>query len=225
MYSLLRQRGRSLQALKLVETANDFPPSERVRREAQGLVARHEAEIGEPSRAMKLIAALPEEDRASVELQLVRVRLLLKLQKVDEAVAELERLQRREPGRADIGFELAAVLSSIGRPQASLEVLSRLEPFVTGSSARSALFQRKAGVWQTQERWARAIEALQTASRLEPTRADLHYRIAELFERMGSSHSAVEALRRGRLLDTPEGVKATEPWMDRLRTSAPVESR
>ena len=224
-YVALRQRAKNQQALTLLQTASEFSPSEEVRHEAQVLVARHEAELGDPEAAMKLLDALSPAARASVDLQLVRIRLLFKLRRADEGIAKLERLQAREPSRLDVGFELAGGLSAVGRVLAAIDVLERLDPFVTGPAARSALFQREADLWQSQERWGRAIDALQTASRLEPTRADLHYRLATLFERMERTHSALEEVHRGRLLDTSEGAKAKDAWVERLMASPYSESR
>jgi tetratricopeptide (TPR) repeat protein len=224
-YGVLTRGAKNEEALRLLQTATEFSPSEEVRSEAQVLQVRHEAELGDPKKAMTLFDALSSEERSTIDLQLVRVRLLLKLHRIDEGIAELERLQAQAPSRLDVGFELASRLNALGRPRAAIEVLERLEPFVTGPASRSSLFQQKATLWQSQERWGPAVDALQTASRLEPVRPDLHYRLAELFERMGSLHSALDEVRRGRLLDTPEGAKAKGPWMERLTVSPLPETR
>ncbi|MER2561753.1 MAG: hypothetical protein ABTQ32_13585, partial [Myxococcaceae bacterium] len=49
--------------------------------------------------------------------------------------------------------------------------------------------------------------------------ADLRYRIAGVYERMGSLHSALDEVRRGRLLDTPDGARAQDPWVARLEAA------
>lgn len=215
-YGLLILHGKGAEAERLLQAASEFPPSDEVRREAEVLLVRHEADLGDARKAMTLLDALSPEDQARVEVQLVRVRVLFKLGRAEEGIAALERLLAREPSRLDVGLQLAASLSSAGRALAAIDVLGRLKPFVTGSAERSSLFQREAALWQAQERWGLALEALQTASRIEPNRADLHYRLAELYERMGSVHSAVDEVRRGRLLDTPEGARAKDALMDRL---------
>jgi predicted Zn-dependent protease len=166
--------------------------------------------------ATSLIDALPREERESKELRMVRARLLLKVGREDEGVKELERLQAGDPGDAALGLELAAVHSSLGRIQAALDVLARVKPFVTSAYLRSIIFQREGDLWASQERWTRALDSYRTASHLEPARADLHYRMADLFERMGSPGSAIDELRRGRTLDSPEGAKAREAWLIRL---------
>ncbi|MGV3625166.1 MAG: tetratricopeptide repeat protein, partial [Archangium sp.] len=84
---------------------------------------------------------------------------------------------------------------------------------------RSTLYQREAALLVAEQRWGRALEALQTASRIEPTRADLHYRMAETLERMGSLHSAIDEIRKGRLLDSPDGAKAQDANLARLEAA------
>jgi hypothetical protein len=46
--------------------------------------------------------------------------------------------------------------------------------------------------------------------------------MAEVYERMGSLHSALDEVRRGRLLDTPEGAKAQDAWVQRLEKAQAV---
>jgi predicted trehalose synthase len=118
-----------------------------------------------------------------------------------------------------VGLELVGVLSEMKRPLAALDVLERMRPFTDGPTQRSAMLQREAALWSAQERWSRALDALQTASRIEPSRADLHYRAAEVLERMGSLHSALDEVRRGRALDTPNGAQAVSAWLNRLEAA------
>lgn len=216
---VLVSRGQVAEARALVATALEFPPGDEVAAEAKVLHARLEAEAGEPAAAVAMLAALPEDERTSSELQTVQARLLVKLGRSDEAVTLLEQLQAREPGNLALGLELAGVLASVGRPLAALEVVDRLKPFVAEPAARSRLFRYEGDLWAGQERWGRAIDAYQTATRIEPTRPELHYRLAELFERMGSVHSALDELRAGRTLDTPEGAKARDGQLQRLESS------
>jgi tetratricopeptide (TPR) repeat protein len=215
-WSVLKVRRLDSDAQALLDTALLFPPSDEVLTEAQALRARIEAESGDPGRAASLIDALPAQERETTELRLVRVRLLLRTGRKEEALKDLERLHAREPANLGLGLELAGALSAQGKHQAAAEVVNRLKPFVATSAARSMLFQREGELWAAQERWTRAIDAYRTASRIEPTRADLHYRLAELFERMGSFGSALDELRSGRALDTPEGAKAHDAWSKRL---------
>jgi predicted Zn-dependent protease len=142
-----------------------------------------------------------------------------KLGRRDEAAAELERLLSREPGNVSVGFLLVDLYAAMQRPAAAREVLLRVRPFAASPAQRSATFEREAALWLAEERFPRALDALQTASRIEPTRADLHYRLAQVYERMGSLHSALDEVRRGRLLDSPEGARAQDAWVARLEAA------
>ncbi len=215
-YDFLRSKARFDEARALLEAASEFPPNDEVALRAKVLRARHEAELGDPEKAVGLIDALPEAEREKTPQQVLRARLLLKAGKRDQAMALLERLASRAPNDVDLALELASTLSAQGRPLAAIEVLGRLKPFVSSAPQRSALFQREADLWAAQERWSRAIESLQTASRIEPARPDLHYRLGHLYERMGSTHSALDEVRKGRTLDTPAGAKAQDAWVAKL---------
>lgn len=215
-YWFLRTKGRAEEARALLDAAVALPPSEAVEQEASLLMLRHEADLGSPQGALAALDALPLELRQRSDLVLTRVQVLGKLGRSEEAVDALERLLTREPSNLAAGFGLADLLSSLGRPAAAREVLQRAKPFVQSSPQRSVAFQKEAALWLQEERYPRALEALETASRIEPSRADLHYRLAEVYERMGSLNSALDEVRRGRLLDSPEGAKAQDAWVDRL---------
>lgn len=216
LYWLLRTRGRNEEAASLLAAALAQPPNDEVAEEARLLLVRHEADLGSPEKALEELDQLPGSLRHRSDLVLTRVQALGKLGRTEESIAELDRLFTREPANAGAALALVEQLSAAGRPEAAREVLQRLKPFLASSSQRSLVFQREASLWAQEERYPRALDALQTASRIEPARADLHYRLAEIYERMGSLHSALDEVRRGKLLDTPEGATAREAWVDRL---------
>jgi tetratricopeptide (TPR) repeat protein len=218
-YGFLRSKGKVADSKALLLAAAEFPPSEQVAKQARVLLARHEAEVGDATVALGLLDELPQDDRDSTPLVLVRVRVLFALQRREEALAVLERLQARSPSDVELGLELASALTSLGRPLAAIEALARLKPFVVSGTQRAQLFVREGELWASQERWGHAIESLQTASRIEPTRPDLHYRLGQLYERMGSTHSALDEVRKGRTLDSPAGAKAQDAWVSRLEAS------
>ncbi len=220
LYLLLRQHRDDARALELLEVASQFPPSDAVAVEARLLRVRHEAELGSPENALAALDALAPELAERNDLVMTRVQALSRLNRVDDAVKALEKLSVREPSNVNAALMLSEMLGALNRPAAAREVLQRVRPFVTSAPARSALFQREATLWFQEGRFPRALDALQTASRLEPASAWLHYRLAEVYERMGSLHSAADEVRHGRLLDSPEGAKSKDEWLKRLENNS-----
>lgn len=217
-YQLLRAKGRARDAERLISAAA-ADSSELLRLEAQVLGVRHEADFGDAATALSSFDQLPESARDRAELVQVRVALLSKLGQRDEARRALEQLLSRDPSSIAVAVQLVDLYAAMGRPVAAREIITRARPFATTAGTRSELFQREASLWLSEDRLPRALDALQTASRLEPASADLHYRLAEIFERMGSVHSALEEVWRGRVLDSPEGAKARDAWADRLKAA------
>lgn len=216
LYWLLRERRLPDQALVLVEAARTLPPTPEVAAEAELLRVRHEVDLGSPAAALAAIDALPPELAARAEMVLNRVSALQKVGRTEEALADLERLLVRDPSNVAVGFVLVDLLGSLKRPTAARETLTRLRPFASTDALRSLVFQREASLWQQEERWPRAVEALQTAARIEPTNPALQYRLADVFERMGSFHSAHDALRHGMELDNQAGAAAQNANLRRL---------
>lgn len=222
IYRLLRVRGRDADAVRLLDAAEEAPLSDAVRAELRVLRVQHAAETGDAGEALSRWAELPDAERQAAELVLVRVQALRKLGRVDEAAAELERLCNREPTNTGAAFLLAELLEGERQLTAARQVLGRIRSLASSQEVRARTFQLEAQTWMKEERWPRALDALQTASRIEPARADLHYRLAEVYERMGSLHSALDEVRRGRLLDTPDGAKAQDSWVLRLEKAQAV---
>lgn len=222
VYQALRAQGRGDDAAKLLEVAALAAPSDEVTQELKVLRVQHAVETGDVEGALARWAELPDAERQKAPLVMVRVNALSKLGRVDEAVAELERLCNREPTNAEAAFTLAAALEGQRKLTAARQVLGRIRSIAISPQVRARSFEVEARTWMTEERWPRALDAWQTASRIEPARADLHYRLAEVYERMGSLHSALDEVRRGRLLDSPEGAKAQDSWVLRLEQAQPV---
>lgn len=223
LYRLLRNQRDDARALQLLETAQQFPPSDAVAEEANLLRVRHEAELGSSEAALAALDALAPEVANAHDLVMTRVQALTRLGRRDEAAKALERLLNREPSNVSAALALSDALGAMNRPAAAREVLQRVRPFVSNTAQRSALFQREAALWLLEGRFPRALDALQTASRLEPSSAGLHYRWAEVYERMGSLHSAADEVRRGRLLDSPEGAKSRDEWLRRLENTGVIQ--
>lgn len=213
----LWQRAKSLaQAQAILDAVEVSGAGEVVRQEARALRVQQAARAGDSAAALAAWEQLPEAERDTAERQLLRAELLTQLHRDDEALALLEKLTNRWPADLNLALRLVDAYAARGRPVAAREVLERARPFFTGAAQRSMLFQREASLLMQEQRWGRALEALQTASRIEPTRADLHYRMADVYERMGSLHPAVDEIRRGRLLDSPDGVKGQDANLARL---------
>ena len=174
---------------------------------------------GELATVLSRLEALPLESTAQPELIVLRARTLTAVGRGAEAITQLDALARKSPQDVDLAMTLADLLAKEGRPAAARAVLDRVRPFVTGPRARSALFQTEATLWMQEERWGRALDSLQTAARIEPGVPHLHYRLAECLERMGSLHSALDEVRKGRVLDSPAGAKAQDAWVDRLEAA------
>ena len=190
--------------------------SDEVVREAQRLLVQHEADYGDPTRALEAFSKLPSAVQQKDEEQKLKVRLLTKVGKRDEAIEAMSAFVNRRPSDLEATWSLVELLLAAGRLPQAHETLERARPFVDGSAGRAGLFEREASIYIEEQRWGRALEALQTASRISPARPDLHYRMADLYERMGSLHSALDEVRRGRVLDTPAGAKATDALVERL---------
>lgn len=216
LWARLRAQGRNNEALQLLDAVELSGVGLEVRSEAALLRVEHESELGDPEQALAAWDSLPEGQRNALPLALVRVTLLSRLHRDDEALHALETLVARNPVELDLTLRLVDLLSARGRPAAALETLDRSRPFFSGAQQRSLLYQREATLFMQMSRWGRALEALQTASRIEPRRPDLHYRIAEVYEQMGSPASALDALRKGRTLDSPEGARAQDLRAKRL---------
>jgi tetratricopeptide (TPR) repeat protein len=214
-----RALGKRVEAKALLDAALVFPLSDALRTEALVLAVQQAELDQQPAVALQKLEALPNEVRQQPELIVLAARVLTQLGRLEDAAALLDALSRKSPQDVGVAMTLASVLAQQGRTPEARAVLDRTRPFVSGPQGRSQLFQREADLWVQDERWPRALDALQTASRIEPTRPDLKYRLAQVFERMGSLHSALDEVRKGRLLDTPEGAKAQDPWVARLEAA------
>jgi tetratricopeptide (TPR) repeat protein len=221
-YRVLRAEGRVDDAVALLDAAQQAALGDEVRVEGEVLRVLHAAELGDAAGALAAWDALPAVEQRRAELVLVRVTALSKLGRVDEAEDTLVQLVNREPANAKAAFALAGLLEARRAWEAARQVLSRLRAQAAGAQLRARTFEAEARTWAAEERWPRALEAYQTASRIEPARADLHYRLAEVYERMDSPHAALDEVRRGRLLDSPEGARAQDSWVDRLERDQPL---
>lgn len=220
LLTTLWSRARTLQQAKAILDAVEVSAvGDEVRREAMVLRVQHAMRESDSAQALTAWEALPEDEREKPERQLLRADLFERAGRSDEAIALLEKLATKTPADLTLALRLVDLYAAKGKVPAARAVLDRARPFFSGPQQRSTLYQREATLLMAEQRWGRALESLQTASRIEPTRADLHYRMAETFERMGSLHSAIDELRKGRLLDSPEGAKGQNANLARLEAA------
>ncbi len=201
----------------MLEQALAAPLSEAMKLEAQVLLVQSLEGKGQITEALAMLEALPPQQRQTAVI--VRARLVTKLGRVDEAIALLEKATTQAPGSVETAIALADALASAGRTGPAREALQRVQPFVGQASVRSDLFQREAALWSADTRYAKALDALMTASQLEPDRADLHYRVAQAHERLGSYISALDEVKKGRALDTASGARGQDAWLEKLQAA------
>lgn len=219
-YGWFVARGDAAAGVHLLGVALRDPPTDEVRVEALLLLADAEAHAATPARALDYLAQLPESERDSARPDLIRGFALWKSGQPDGAVQLLEARLVHEPGNVEVARLLIDVLVAQGRVPAARHVIERLRPFLDTQASRLSLSLTEARLWEAEGRWSKALELVQTASRAEPQRADLHYWVATLFERLGATRSAVEALQEGRRVDTPEGAARQDAWLQRLNSSS-----
>jgi tetratricopeptide (TPR) repeat protein len=219
MYRLLRQRKLIPDSLRLIDVASGEDSNDVARADAQVLRVIHEAEVGDALSALELLSGLTPAASSTMEMSLIKAQLLYRTDHKDESIQTLKKLSVQEPSNLWVARLLSDQLAAAGRPAAAREVLARARPFAVVPSDRSDLFQREARLFLTEGRPPRALDLFQTAARIEPRRADLRYRTAEVYERMGILHGAIEEVRRGKALDTPQGAAAVEPWLVRLEAA------
>lgn len=216
LWERYRQRGQPASAKALLDAVELSGMGEGVRDEAAALQFRHELEVGDGAVAAELWNALPVRVQQQFSQQLLYLSLLERLGRKEEALHWAEKLVLRAPQQLELTLKLVDIRAELGRVREAREAVERARPFFSQANERSRLFQKEAALLLAEGRWGRALDALETASRLEPQRADLHYRRAEVLEKMGSLHAALDAIRAGRVLDTPAGAQAQQSHVARL---------
>jgi len=146
----------------------------------------------------------------------VKAETLSALGKPAVAAALLETRVLQKPGNVELSFALAEQQLVLGEPRRALEVLTRANPFVASRSQREVLMVLQGRSFEAMGRPAKALDAYQSASRLNPDKPALHYTIARLYEGMGKAGEAARAVREGMHRDSPEGVRTVKEWLSKL---------
>jgi len=164
-------------------------------------------------RALDALAALEPE---GARVAMARARYLSATGDVAGAVAALQAETVREPGDAELAFLLVEQLLGAGQPRAARDALSRIAPFLSQPAARARLFAAQGHAFEQEHRLGKALEAYQTASRLQPQSAGLHYDVARMLEAHHQPGSAAQEVLAGMRVDSPAGAANARPWADRL---------
>ncbi|MBL9037720.1 MAG: O-antigen ligase family protein [Archangium sp.] len=215
-WGVLRSTNPGL-AAQFLRVAEAEAPTPEVAREARLLLVRQLADTGGAAEALARFEELPADERG--QQVVLHARVLAMNGRRSDGLGLLTARLRSAP--ADIAAGLLAVdfLSAEGRSAEARELIGRLRPFANAAASRVHLFVLEAALWSNDGRHGKALDALQTAARLEPQRADLHYRMASAHERLGAWRSALDEVRHGQQLDSPQGAAAQAAWVERLEAS------
>ncbi len=172
-----------------------------------------------PGAEVLLETAAEASDVPSLKLTLARARLFSSLGQHEEAAKLLLEAQKGHQHDVELGFRLAEILLTAGRPAAARDALEQIKPFV-GLSDRMRLLRLEGAAFEREGRYYQAIGIYQTAARLQPRNVGLHFELARLYEQQGRFGEAIDALREGRRHQPPEELPKTDPWVQRLTEAA-----
>ena len=132
------------------------------------------------------------------------------------AIAVLQGESIREPGHTELGFALVEQLLAAQQTRDARDVLARIAPFLSQPPDRARMFSFQGHAFEQERRFAKALEAYQTASRLVPDSAGLHYDVARMHEAHHQPGAAAQEVLAGMRVDAPAGAAAQRAWADRL---------
>ena len=167
----------------------------------------------------RALEALEQAERLlpdAAEPVLARVGVLAAQGKPAEAVALLDARVVRQPGNVELSFALAEQEVARKEPRRALAALERASPFVASPGQRGRMMGLQGQAYEAMGRPAKALEAYQSAARLEPGSAGLHYIIARLYEGMSKQGEAAREVREGMRRDSAAGAEAARAWAARL---------
>lgn len=211
----LAAAGRGDDAVALLswatEAVAEHPEVARVwRRLAAAQIAR-----GDPAAALASIDEAERRAPGDPEPVILQSNALWAMGKREEAAALLDARVVKQPGHIELSFTLAERLLEASQPVRALSALSRASPFVPPASrGRWLVLQAKA--YEQLDKPFKALEAYQSAARLQPESPELHYAVARLLERARRHTDAIDAVRLGMRHDSPAGVERAKAWVQRL---------
>jgi tetratricopeptide (TPR) repeat protein len=214
MIGRLRAKGRAadadaLLAWALVELKD--------RKDADGLwileANRQRAKKDYPA-ALAALAEAEKRNPAGTPLGLSRAAVLSEMGKKDEAVALLQAMIVQHPDDVGLAFTLAEQLAAYRKFAQARETLARATPFLKSLDQRAALFAMEGRMFAAEGRYAKALQAFQSAARVQPLAAGHQYSIAQMYEAMGKFPEASQAVRAGMRMSGASA--ALDDWIKRL---------
>jgi len=170
---------------------------------------------GELGEAEALCAELERRVPEALEPQVLRAEIFRAQGRHVDAIALLERILPRFPGKVEVSFVLASQLLEVGLTRRAREVLQGASPFVTDFRQRARLLALEGGSYEREGLLARALERYQTVARLVPE-PQAHFTVARLQESLRRFGDAARSVREGLQL-LPSGARGdAEAWVARL---------
>jgi tetratricopeptide (TPR) repeat protein len=167
---------------------------------------------GALERLAKAEALAPHE----VSVALFKAELLSAGGQAQAAVAALEPLVSAHPASFEVAMALARAHVAEGRPRRAVDALERVKPFLHTREERTQLLLTEADAYGRDGRAIKQLEAYQSAARLQPANAVLHYNAAHVLEGLGRTGDALEEVRAGVRIEGPSAAQTQRPWMDAL---------
>ena len=164
-------------------------------------------------RALDALAALEPE---GARVAMARARYFQETGDKKGAIAALQEQALREPGNVTLGFALVEALLGDTQTRTARDALARLAPFLSRPADRAAMFAAQGRAFEQERRFAKALEAYQTASRLLPDSPGLHYDAARMHEEHHQPGAAAQEVLAGMRVDVPSRAASQRPWADRL---------
>lgn len=169
---------------------------------------------GKATEAMAEIDLAEKSGAAEVAVAIARAQALNAAGKGAEAATALETQLARHPGEGELHLALARQYLSNRDVRKATEAAVRARPFIVNPPDRVQLFLLEAQAYESEGRFARALDAVQSAARLAPADPQLRYRVADLYAQLGRYDDARKWLAEGAAVDTEQGAATAKKRLD-----------
>ena len=162
----LLEQDRTLEAMQLARAAAHIAPDDP---ESPLLIARVALELGSPGEALRVLEQVPRDASIAWSADLVRARAYQEQEDIDAAVALLEQMAERAPGRADPLIAMGDLLRGKDRFAEAEQAYSRALERVAAIERRHwRLLYARGITYERTKRWPEAEADLLKALELEP---------------------------------------------------------